>query len=147
MDYIVKADVPYFSEAEIIVDGFGFRLVSLRLVRRKSEIRVFAIIFSPAGIGVDDCALVHRALTLRFEALLQTQDVAFEVSSPGTNRVLKDTLEFSAFIGEQLGIWLDGAHDWLVGTLKHAAKEGIVLETREDASRISYKDIRKAKLY
>ncbi len=147
MHYSTKTDSPYFTDTEAVVSGLGFRLVSVRFTRQKELTRIFVVIFSPEGIGIDDCAQVHRALQHRFEALLESQDVALEVSSPGAGRVLKDSLEFYAFIGESMSLWLDGADDWLVGTLKDVSQEGVSIESSEEMRCISYEDIKKAKLY
>lgn len=148
MQYVQKETVPYFTDYEQLVTGLGYTLVSLHIIRQKSLHLVKVVIHSKHGVGIDDCAKVHRVLLPRAEALLNSQDIQMEVSSPGLNRIIKDATEFQAFIGEHIKVLESSSSDWLEGELLSADSEGISLNISGEGGRrdIQYADIKKAKL-
>lgn len=148
MQYVQKETVPHFAEYEQLVAGLGYTLVSLHIVRQQSLHLVRAVIYSKQGVGIDDCAKVHRALLQRAEALLNSQDIQMEVSSPGLNRVIKDAGEFQAFVGERIKVMEASGTDWLEGELLSADSTCILLDISGGGGHrnIRYTDIKKAKL-
>jgi ribosome maturation factor RimP len=116
-----------------------------------------------AGIGVSDCARVHRVLLPRLEALLGSDDVAMEVGSPGTERVIKNAAEFALFVGRPLRVWDRTITEWRSGILA-AAEAGclrlrptntagtadvsvdVVTDVTAEVT-VRYEDIAKAKLF
>ena len=102
MKFVKKNESEFFDEAKALVEGLGYRLVDFSLARIKTGWHAQAVIFSPDGIGIDDCTKVHKPLQQKLEVLLNSQDVFMEVSSPGVQRVLKKTYELEAFVGEQI---------------------------------------------
>ncbi|CEM62842.1 ribosome maturation factor [Treponema phagedenis] len=146
MTYVKKTDIPYFTDCESLVNGLGYRLVNLSAVKQKAGWQIQAVVYSEKGVGIDDCSKVHRALLPRLEALLNSQDVSLQVSSPGINRNIKSTIEFAAFIGEAIAVWSAEISDWREGTLADTTEEAITIETKEGMAAISYADIKKAKL-
>lgn len=146
MKFVKKNESEFFDEAKALVEGLGYRLVDFSLARIKTGWHAQAVIFSPDGIGIDDCTKVHKPLQQKLEVLLNSQDVFMEVSSPGVQRVLKKTYELEAFVGEQISVWDSDCTDWLSGKLTAYTDAGIVLETKNGNKKISFENCKKAKL-
>ena len=146
MEYVQKETVPYFADYEQLVAGLGYKLVDLQIIRQKSLWLVKAVIYNKSGVGIDDCSKVHRVLLSRAEVLLNSQDIQMEVSSPGLNRVIKNAVEFQAFIGENIKVLGVSCSDWLEGELLAADTTGIRVNVSGEQRDIRYADIKKAKL-
>jgi ribosome maturation factor RimP len=103
-----------------------------------------------AGITVDDCASVSHAVS----QILDTQDpikghYTLEVSSPGSDRILRTRAHFDRFAGErvfaELKLPLDGRRRF-VGTLKAVSDDAIVVEVDGKAYSLPLDRIQKARL-
>lgn len=82
----------------------GYELVDLQSSGGRSRLlRVF--IDKPAGITVDDCALISNHLTRVFAVEGVDYD-RLEVSSPGLDRPLKRLADYVRFVGERTAITL-----------------------------------------
>ena len=123
----------------------GFKLVDLNVLHKKDVWQVKAVIKSEKGVGIKDCTSVHRTLQPRIEALIGSQDVTMEVSSPGINRLVKRAVEFYAFVGEEAQIWDNSITDWRHGIIKEVNSEGLVLNSDNQDIQIPYQDIKKAR--
>lgn len=159
MEYLPLETVPYYSDCAPLVSGLGYDLVSLKVIPQNGNIRVTAVISNHVdggaicSIGINDCAKVHRALLPRLEALLDSQDIYMEVTSPGTERVIKNGAEFSLFVGRDVKVWDSEISDWVSGKIVSADQEKLVLESSMEGSttenlnqEIPYSRISKAKL-
>ncbi len=87
---------------EKTVTGLGYEFVDLERAGR-GLLRVF--IDKPEGIGVEDCATVSNQLTRLFAVEGIDYD-RLEVSSPGLDRPLKRTADFSRFAGRDVKLRL-----------------------------------------
>lgn len=146
MKLIKKNETAYFDEVKKLVEGLGYTLVDYTLDKGKTLWRANVVIFAKGGTGINDCSKVHKPLQQRLEVLLNSQDLAMEVSSPGVKRTLKKTYELQAFIGEKISVWDATCTDWVSGTLLEYNDEGIVLETADGKKNISFASCKKAKL-
>lgn len=146
MDYTEPSTISHYSECEPLVTGLGYSLVELNVFRRKSSWQVKAVITGPSGVGVDDCAKVHRALVTRLEALLDSQDVYVEVASPGLDRIMKNAAEFALFTGASVRLWNTDISDWIQGTIVSSDKNTVLIDTGTEQLSIPYSKIAKAKL-
>jgi ribosome maturation factor RimP len=104
----------------------------------------------PAGITVDDCALVSHAVS----QVLEIEDpikghYTLEVSSPGFDRILRKRAHFERFIGErilaELKLPIDGRRRF-IGVLKTIADDSIVVEVDGQAHSLPLERIQKARL-
>ncbi|HEY2675506.1 MAG TPA: ribosome maturation factor RimP, partial [Steroidobacteraceae bacterium] len=105
---------------------------------------------SDAGVTVDDCASVSRAVS----ELLETSDLlkgayTLEVSSPGFDRILRTRAHFERFVGErifaELKVPMDGRRRY-IGTLKSVVSDTIVVEVDGKAYSLPFERIQKARL-
>jgi len=85
---------------EPVVSGLGYELWELEYVTRPGGGLLRLYIDSPAGVGLDDCEKVSRAVS---EAMDFADPIAaaytLEVSSPGLDRVLRTQQHFERCIG------------------------------------------------
>ena len=156
MEYTSHDSVPYFSDCLSVVKDVGFTLVELQVVPQSGIFHVSAVIAAsdPAkNIGVSDCSKVHHVLGAKILALLQKEkpgltedDISMEVSSPGTERNIKNAAEFESFLGREIWVWDKNVSDWVRGKIKSANAEEVVLEDETGACKtVKYGDIAKAK--
>ena len=114
-----------------VLDGLGYELVDSEF-GRGGLLRVF--IDRPAGITVDDCALVSNHLTRLF-AVEGIEYDRLEVSSPGLDRPLKDLAAFARFTGQlakvKLAAPLDGRKRF-VGRIGAVSNVDIVFHLEEE---------------
>ena len=151
---IDEAAAALIGELEPVVGGLGFALVELDLFRRKGSAQIRLVITkplsdgkeNPAGIGTDELSMVHRAVLPRLELILEGRDLYIEVSSPGTDRIIKEGAEFRHYTGKTVKCWLKGADDWKLGILRDCSKETITLEMAEGIQKLKYETIAKARL-
>ncbi|MGP1587800.1 MAG: ribosome maturation factor RimP [Treponemataceae bacterium] len=153
MDYLALKDIPYYKDCEALVSGLGYSLVSVKVTKMKDRVQVQAVIFfkdplATEGIGIEDCAKVHRLLAPRMEAVLQSQDVYMEVTSPGMERNIKNAAEFSLFVGKNIKVFNTQISDWVHGVIKSSDESQLTLETAGTNEQISipYSNIAKARL-
>jgi ribosome maturation factor RimP len=98
-----------FGLLEPVVEGLGYELLDIEWgsAGSRSVVRVYIDRSDGAGIGLDDCELVSRAIS----AALETDDpighgYSLEVSSPGFDRPLRTAAHFARFAGSEARIEL-----------------------------------------
>ena len=157
MEYNPLASIPYYSENSRLIEGLGYILVELKVIPQKTQTRVQVVIAKKSddenkptdesGVGIADCAKVHRLIEPRLEALLGTQDLYMEVTSPGMERNIKNAAEFSLFKGRYLRVWDQDKSDWVSGVISASDEKSVTLKINDaDSEVIPYERIAKAKL-
>ncbi len=148
MDYIDLKTIPHYADCEPLVRALGYVLVDLKIIPQKTTTKITAVIASrnPAKtIGVEDCSKVHHALLPRLEALLGTDNTYMELTSPGTDRNIKNAAEFALFAGTEIRVWDKGLSDWVSGTISAADSESLTLVCDGVEKKYKYDEIAKAK--
>ncbi len=128
-----------------IVEGAGYRVVELHAGVIKGRTHVNIVVYRPEGVGIDDCAEIHRTLLPRVELLLDDRDVALQVASPGITRTFKDMSEFAVFTGRGVQVLLRD-DDWIAGRIASVTDTTVELSTGEGPRTIAFDDIQKARL-
>ncbi len=151
MEYTALENQKYYTECQKMVDGISYTIVELHVVPAKNTIKVSIVIChkdSSLGVGINDCAKVHRLLLPHFEDVLQSEDVYMEVTSPGMERTLKNAAEFPLFLGRNVKVWHTELSDWIQGTILKADEKAVLMSIREDNNEkmFPYGTIAKAKL-
>ncbi|MCL2179575.1 MAG: ribosome assembly cofactor RimP [Treponema sp.] len=131
---------------ESVLKGLGYSLIELTVSRQKGSVQVRAVIYNGASIGTDDCTKVHRSITPRLDLAFPGTDLYIEVSSPGIERVIKCGAEFAHYKGKCVKCYRTDISDWTEGVLQSVDEEGIVLMIKEEAVRLQFNIIAKAKL-
>ena len=129
------------------VSKLGYELVDLEIINRGELLRIF--IDKPSSITIEDCVGVTNQLKL---ILTVEEDISFdrlEVSSPGTNRVIKKLKDFERFKGEKIKIKTRSPIEErrnFEGILQGVEKELILIEFNNTLVRIELENIEKARL-
>lgn len=148
MEYLPLDKIPHFSECEPLVRGMGYVLVDLKIIPQKTVVRINAVIAckdAGASLGVDECSKVHRALLPRLQDLLETDQTYMELTSPGTDRNIKNAAEFALFEGREVRVWDKNVSDWISGKILGADETSVALEVEGQERKFRYEEIAKAK--
>lgn len=146
VEFIAPENVPYYQDCEPLISGLGYNLVELVVFKRHSAWQIKVVITGPEGVGIADCSRVHRALLPRLEAILSSQDMYIEVTSPGLDRIIKNANEFSVFSGKAVKLWHVDLSDWITGTIVSSDSDSVTLLMDDGEKTIPYEKIAKAKL-
>ena len=144
---VENQDFSLRESLEEVVKGLGFSLVELTAVRHRGSAQIRAVIFRQGkGIGTDDCSKVHRAITPRLELAFPGSVISLEVSSPGINRLLKDSSEFYYYKGCKIRCYRTDITEWTEGFLEAVDEKGIDVKTIDGIIRLDFDIIAKARL-
>jgi ribosome maturation factor RimP len=135
---------------EPVVRHLGYALWELEYAGRRNGGLLRLYIDSPAGIDVEACERVSRAVS---EVLDESDPIpaeyTLEVSSPGLDRVLRTEAHFAQFIGERANVEVrlpvDGRRRFLGKILTVAAGE-LQLEVDGQMICLAVEGIHKARL-
>ncbi len=114
-----------------VIEDLGFVLWGVEYLPQKNSATLRVFIDHENGINVDDCAQCSREIS----GILEVEDpisgaYVLEVSSPGMDRVLFSTTQFSQFIGEHVVVKLAqpvlGARN-IKGKIESVSDEHIVV--------------------
>jgi ribosome maturation factor RimP len=133
-----------------VVAALGYELWEIEYAPRAGGGLLRLYIDAPAGISLDDCERVSRAVS---ETLDQTDPIpghyTLEVSSPGLDRVLRTRAHFARFAGERVRLEMmqpvDGRKRFL-GRLKDVGESDITLELDGGTVKLPIDDIHRARL-
>ena len=129
------------------VSKLGYELVDLEIINRGELLRIF--IDKPSSITIEDCVGVTNQLKL---ILTVEEDIGFdrlEVSSPGTNRVIKKLKDFERFKGEKIKVKTRTPVEErrnFAGILKGIEKDLILIKFNNALVKIRLDNIEKARL-
>ena len=129
------------------ISKLGYELVDFEIINRGELLRIF--IDKPSSINIDDCVDVTNQLK---HILTVEEDISFdrlEVSSPGTNRVIKKLKDFERFKGEKIKIKTRSPIEErrnFVGILHGLEKDLILIEFNNTLVKIELDNIEKARL-
>lgn len=139
-------DEQLHNEVESIVSGMGFSLVELRHNRSINQNHITLVVYRPEGVGVNDCAAISKNLHPRLELIEGLENLRFQVSSPGLDRVLKSEREYTIFAGRGIRLMLHGQREWIRGKIEGVQEGVLSLDEDGKMKKIKIADIRKAKL-
>lgn len=133
-----------------VAEELGYTIWDVEYEKIGAEYHLTITIDSEAGIGIEDCEKMSRAI----DPVLDEHDPIKEeyhldVSSPGIERVIKNDFHLSKCIGERVIARLFAPIEGqkaIVGTLKSYDGEQIVLETDKQIA-IARKAIAKMNIY
>jgi ribosome maturation factor RimP len=133
-----------------VVAGLGYELWELEFAPRAGGGLLRLYIDSEAGITLDDCERVSRAVSDTLDVVDPIPGAyTLEVSSPGLDRVLRTQAHFERFAGERVKLEMmqpvDGRKRF-AGRLAHVGQGEITLELERGAVTLPIEDIHKARL-
>lgn len=130
-----------------VVEDMGFELVETTFRRERPGWVLRLVIFSPAGVTLDDCVRVSREAGY----LLEAEDPLpgayhLEVSSPGLDRPLTCAADFRRYPGHPVRVVLADEPEPLVGRIGAVGDDAVEIETGEGVTRVEYGRLVKARL-
>lgn len=141
-------DRELFALIEPHVTSMGLDLVEVGLIPggRGNVLRV--VIHAVRGVTLGDCARVTRGLGPVLDASeLPGERYVMEVSSPGTDRVLKEPREFDVFRGAPVRVFLESGGREISGLVGGRSGEAVVVRTEDGGeSFIPWSSVTKARL-
>jgi ribosome maturation factor RimP len=141
-----ELDKKILEDCETVVQGMGCRIVEVRTLLGKKNAQVFIVIFRAEGVSLEVCSDVLKTLRPRIQMLTNDPDARIEVSSPGLERLIKDSREYHIFRGRGLRLLAAGESEWRAGILADVADKTLTLKSGDASQTFAFSDIRKAKL-
>ncbi len=133
-------------EIDQLLKSIDLDLLEFSIARRKGSVHVKAVIYSPKGTGIDECAKAHRLMLPRVQMALGDQDPYIEVYSPGIDRVLRNEREWRAFVGQRVKYLLAGESEWRSGQIQAFESGTAKIAVNATVTDIPIASIVKAKL-
>ena len=121
-----------------------FLVVAYEQLDRHEDAQKALVSLTKILIKEHDTAALEGLLP-RLEALLGRDDTYMELTSPGTDRNIKNAAEFALFKGTEIRVWDKNLSDWVSGTILGADKASLTLECGGESKVYKYEDIAKAK--
>jgi len=134
------------DDLEPVLQSMGIELVEVNAAVVKKIFNIRLVIFREEGIALKDCEGVHKVVQPRFELLLESRDIALEITSPGIDRKIKGNREYRIFKGKSIRVLLEDESEWISGRISEADAETLTLSAQDGDRRIQLNTIRKAKL-
>jgi len=128
-------------------------VVDVQIIEKGSKPQVKILIDADAGLNIDTCAQVSRAVGEEIEAKeLLPEAYVLEVSSPGLDFPLSSKRQYRKNIGRNLMVTLGDGKEWQ-GTLLDADDAGVTMTVKvkekgkkatEQELKLAYNDIKKS---
>ena len=141
-------------DIDMLVSGLGLKTVEAVSGTHQGSSSMKVVLYkSGAEIDTGDLAAAYNLIYPRYSIILGDRDLQLEVSSPGLQRNIKDTMEFSVFTGRDVRCYCVSRSAYCIGriesvsgnsvTLSDAAFEG---DEERGVITLEFDDIAKAKL-
>ena len=132
---------------EPIIEGMGFSLVDLVIDRCYNSATV--VVYGQPGPSVGALAQISSNLKPRFELHEGLSQFGLIVTSPGSERVLRNNREFSLFRGKRVRLLRRSKREWESGVILDVDENSVSLgeygcSMDEGVETIGFRDIEKA---
>jgi ribosome maturation factor RimP len=130
-----------------IVGSFGAKLYDIEIVTEFEDTILRVMIIKEGGVTLDLCADISRELSLFLDVNPpMEQAYRLEVSSPGIERKLTKPHHFQNSLNEKVKLKITDEGQ-VVGVLKSADDNAIVIDVDGVEKTINYSQINKARTY
>lgn len=142
------------GEIDSLVSGLGLKTVEATTGTYQGSASM-TVILNKSGeeINTDDLAAAYNLIYPRYSILLGDRDLQLEVSSPGLQRNIKDTMEFSVFVGRDVRCYSVSRSAYAIGRIESADERSVTLsdasfegDDEKGTITLDFDDIAKAKL-
>jgi ribosome maturation factor RimP len=141
-----KEEDPLFDAIETVVRGLGLSLIDISVSKYRGGLQIRVVVYKRGTVCTDDCSRVHRAIIPRLDLAFPNDDFSVEVSSPGIDRLIKNTSELVYYVGCGIKCYKTDTSDWTSGVLRSVDENGLVLEVKNGTETLQYDGIAKVKL-
>jgi len=139
-------DSRIIEDLEPVLKTMGISLVEANGAIVKQVYNIRLVIYSEEGVTLQVCEDVHKIVRPRLDLLVDSRDMALEITSPGIDRRIKSSREYAIFKGKYVKILLEDSHDWISGKIEES--DGVTLVLNIENNKVSYPldTVRKGKL-
>ena len=139
------------SLLEPIINELGYEIYDVQYVKEAKDYFLRITIDKEAGINIDDCEKVNRAIDdILDEADIIKESYFLEVSSPGIERVLRKPKHFEKQLGNEIVVKLFKAinkQKEIQGVLTKYSAEELELQVEDEIIKIDLKNIALARVF
>lgn len=134
-----------------LIDGAGFEIVDLRLIRANRRFILRFLVDKPkGGISLEECSRLNGEIgrVLDERDILGGESYVLEVSSPGVDRALLTPKDFLRVSGRRARFFLNGPIEGkleLEGLVEEVKEDYLFLRQDEKTIKLSLTKIKKAK--
>jgi ribosome maturation factor RimP len=121
-------------------------MVDLSLKQVKGSLHVILTVYRPEGVNADNCAEIAKNVIKKIEQFNPDIDISLQVSSPGIDRKIKNTKEYSIFIGKGIKLLLSENNIWIGGIIDTTDDSSVTIKRGEKMKKIHFEEIKKARL-
>ncbi len=134
------------KDLEKVLKAMGLALVEVNASMVKQIFQIRIVIYKPEGISLKDCEQATRVIRPRLDLLLDSRNMALEVTSPGLSRKIKNPGEYAVFKGRFVKILEEGKSEWQVGQILESDGETLTLAIDGKNKTFRLDAVRKGKL-
>ncbi len=134
------------KETKDILIGLGYSMVDLSLKQVKGSLHVIIIVYRPEGVNADNCAEIAKSVLKTIEQINPDIDISLQVSSPGIDRKIKNTKEYTIFRGKGIKLLLIKENAWVGGIIDTADNSSVTIKRGEEMKKYRFDEIKKARL-
>lgn len=137
-------------------DALSVKVIEIsKAVKSLTDVHLtITIAKNPGEVTIDDCEAFHRAVLPVLELEYGREALSMEVTTPGIQRIFKDTYEFEVFTGKFCRVYSSIHSSWIEGTIssyennKVTLNDYLVVDSNEKGESITLElgQISKAKL-
>jgi ribosome maturation factor RimP len=132
-----------WDQVEPLLASHGYTLVELGVSRRRGTPLVTIVVHRSAGVSIADCEKVSLLVRQHPSLGTRLEEADVEVCSPGTDRQIRDTREYSIFRGRGIRI-LRKSGVWVRGRIEDAADGTVAVHSDGARLVVPTADIKRA---
>ena len=118
------------GEIDSLVSGLGLKTVEATTGTYQGSASMTVILYkSGEEINTDDLTAAYNLIYPRYSILLGDRDLQLEVSSPGLQRNIKDTMEFSVFVGRDVRCYSVSRSAYAIGRIGRLERQDLISMT------------------
>ena len=146
---------PLFEEINSLLEAMNLKAVDCIKNDTPQGVQMIITVYSPEReITTDDLAAVYNIIYPRYQVIFGDRDLMLEVSSPGLQRSLRDTYEFSLFTSRLVKVYTTKYSSWVEGYIEHSdeksvtLRDAVIIDTGSEEKEITlpFTEVQKAKL-
>lgn len=139
------------KELEHIVDTEGFDCIEVQVQRSRNTRLLRVVVYRKENMDVAALEKLTRGIQFNLPVVTNSDEkvlehFSLEVSSPGTNRVLRTSREYGIFVGKFVRLLRNNSETWEEGMISNATDSTVTLQMNEKSETISIDTIRRAQL-
>lgn len=153
----IQKDNAVIKDIDNCIKSLEMSCVDVNEHKNSSQSYIFTVYLvkkDGSEVNTDDLSGAYNLIYPFLQMSRNCKNISLEVSSPGSERKIKDAYEFSHFKGKHIRVYDEKKDVWVYGTIESASDKALFLsgafndkerEISEDLS-IDFENIKKANL-